>query len=241
MKVLDAPLELVKGELTAPGSVTGTGSVFAINHNADPSLATLRYRFKDAQFDVAEEPFEAAGTEVQPRVVHHPRRRQRRGPRQGASPSSGLKAHGARRGADGEDAPGARPRASRCIHTWINTQDEGWWRLALDQLAVPYDYISTQDVAKDANLVSKYDVHSLSAGRPRRRAADHHRHADVAAIPLPWKTTELTPNIGKIDSTDDMRPGIGWQGLANLAEVRPRRRRAHRRRRHGELRDSVRA
>ena len=35
--------------------------VFAINHNADPSLATLRYRFKDAQFDVAEEPFEAAG------------------------------------------------------------------------------------------------------------------------------------------------------------------------------------
>ena len=34
--------------------------------------------------------------------------------------------------------------------------------------------------------------------------------------PLPWKTTELTPNIGKIDSTDDMRPGLGWQGLANL-------------------------
>ena len=34
--------------------------------------------------------------------------------------------------------------------------------------------------------------------------------------PLPWKTTELTPNLGKIDSTDDMRPGLGWQGLANL-------------------------
>ena len=34
--------------------------------------------------------------------------------------------------------------------------------------------------------------------------------------PLPWKTTELTPNIGKIDSTDDMRPGLGWQGLENL-------------------------
>ncbi len=34
--------------------------------------------------------------------------------------------------------------------------------------------------------------------------------------PLPWKTTTLTPNIGKIDSTDDMRAGMGWQGLANL-------------------------
>jgi hypothetical protein len=34
--------------------------------------------------------------------------------------------------------------------------------------------------------------------------------------PLPWKTTTLTPNIGKIDSTDDMRPGLGWSGLTNL-------------------------
>ena len=34
--------------------------------------------------------------------------------------------------------------------------------------------------------------------------------------PLPWKTTSLTPNLGKIDSTDDMRPGLGWSGLANL-------------------------
>jgi hypothetical protein len=34
--------------------------------------------------------------------------------------------------------------------------------------------------------------------------------------PLPWKTTSLTPNIGKIDSTDDMRPGLGWSGLQNL-------------------------
>ena len=83
-KVLEAPLELVKGELTAAGSVTGTGSLFAINHNADPSLATLRYRFSDAQIDVAEEPFEARGPEVQPWFVHHSRRRQRRGPRQGS-------------------------------------------------------------------------------------------------------------------------------------------------------------
>jgi hypothetical protein len=33
---------------------------------------------------------------------------------------------------------------------------------------------------------------------------------------LPWKTTELTPNLGKIDETDDMRPGMGWGGMANL-------------------------
>ena len=35
--------------------------MFLINHNADDALITLRYRFPNATFDAAEEPFEAAG------------------------------------------------------------------------------------------------------------------------------------------------------------------------------------
>ena len=44
-----------------PCGVTGTGSVFAINHNADNALITLRYRLKDADIQIAEEPFESGG------------------------------------------------------------------------------------------------------------------------------------------------------------------------------------
>ena len=36
--------------------------------------------------------------------------------------------------------------------------------------------------------------------------------------PLPWKVTQLTPNLGKTDETDDMRPGLGWDGLEHLQE-----------------------
>jgi hypothetical protein len=36
--------------------------------------------------------------------------------------------------------------------------------------------------------------------------------------PMPWKTTALTPNIGKLDQTDDIRPGLGFQGLENLKQ-----------------------
>src|SRR5207247_8792982 len=36
-------------------------STFLVNHNADVALVTLRYRFKDAAIDAAEEPFDAAG------------------------------------------------------------------------------------------------------------------------------------------------------------------------------------
>ena len=28
------------------------------------------------------------------------------------------------------------------MHTWQNTQNEGWVRIALDELQIPYDYIS---------------------------------------------------------------------------------------------------
>ena len=36
--------------------------------------------------------------------------------------------------------------------------------------------------------------------------------------PLPWKSTPETPNLGKTDSTDDLRPGLGWSGVAHLEE-----------------------
>jgi hypothetical protein len=100
------------------------------------------------------------------------------------------------------------------MHTWINTQDEGWWRLAFDQLQVPFDYISTQDVARDDTLESKYDVIIFAPVGSSLTAVLH--GMPMWGNPLPWKTTPLTPNLGKIDSTDDMRPGLGFSGLQNL-------------------------
>src|SRR5205814_6970522 len=50
------------------------------------------------------------------------------------------------------------------MHTWQSTQDEGWWRIAFDQMGVPYDYISTQDVAKETDLNMKYDVIVIGPG-----------------------------------------------------------------------------
>jgi hypothetical protein len=213
VKVLEAPLEPVKGELTAPGSISGTGSVFAINHNADPSLATLRYRFRDAQIDVAEEPFEVEGQKFN-RGSFIIRGGVSAADLGKATADLGLKAVGLQAAPTVATHPAKAARVA-VLHTWINTQDEGWWRLALDQIAIPYTYMSTQDVAQEANLRSRYDVILFP---PVGRGAGQQIITGLPMYgnPLPWKTTELTPNIGKIDSTDDMRPGLGWQGLTNL-------------------------
>src|SRR4029077_12341459 len=59
-KILAAPMERVT-EIHAPGGVRGEGATFAINNSAEPGLATLRYKLRDASMEAAEEAFEAGG------------------------------------------------------------------------------------------------------------------------------------------------------------------------------------
>ncbi|MGH8042770.1 MAG: M14 family zinc carboxypeptidase [Rudaea sp.] len=109
---------------------------------------------------------------------------------------------------------GKLPRIA-LMHTWLDTQTEGWWRLTLDRLGVKYDYISTQSVAREKNLRGKYDVILFApiGGVSSQQIVDG---LPMYGNPLPWQKTALTPNIGRIDSTPDIRPGLGEQGLAHL-------------------------
>jgi hypothetical protein len=69
-------------------------------------------------------------------------------------------------------------------------------------------------VAKDPNLNAKYDVILFppGGGSPQTIVAG----LPMWRNPMPWKKTELTPNIA-VDETDDIRPGLGWNGVNNLA------------------------
>ncbi len=113
------------------------------------------------------------------------------------------------------DLPNTRLPRIALMHTWLDTQTEGWWRMALDNLHVKYDYISTQDVAKIGNLRGKYDVILFGpiGGASSQQIVDG---LPMWGNPMPWQTSRLTPNLGRIDSTDDIRPGLGESGVANL-------------------------
>ncbi len=118
------------------------------------------------------------------------------------------------RGLAGIDLADAKLPRVALMHTWLSTQTEGWWRQALDRLQVPYDYISTQDVARAADLRAKYDVILFApVGASTQQIIDG---LPMWGAPMPWRTTTLTPNLGRIDATDDVRPGLGESGLANL-------------------------
>jgi hypothetical protein len=101
------------------------------------------------------------------------------------------------------------------MHTWLATQTEGWWRYAFDTAGVPFAYLSTQTVAQEEDLRAKYDVIVFAPVY----------HASMLEIlngipawnnAMPWQKSELTPNLGVLDSTPDIRPGLGYEGLAHL-------------------------
>jgi hypothetical protein len=208
--MLAVPMERVTGEIQAPGGVTGSGSVFVINNNGDNALATLRYRFKDADFQTTEEPFQAAGKSfVRGSYIV---RNVSSADLDRAGHELGVVAY-AVAAAPSVKAHPARAARVAIMHTWSSTQTEGWWRQAFDLMHVPFSYISVQDAAKDPNLNAKYDVilfppsgnaQSIVQGMPMWRNA------------MPWKKTALTPNMGVWDETDDVRPGLGLQGVQNL-------------------------
>jgi len=209
-KVLQAPMDRVTGQINSPGGIADTGSVFLVNHNADNSLITLRYRLKDLDIESAEEPFEAGGHKFNRGsfIIRKGGDELRR-----VATELGIQVYAV------ADAPSVKThpvRAARVavMHTWLSTQDEGWYRIGLDQNQVPFTYISTQDVSKDANLKSKYDVILFApVGRGSQQIING---LPMYGNPIPWKTSALTPNLGKTDETDDMRPGLGWTGLQNL-------------------------
>jgi len=208
--VLSVPMERVTTTIEAPGGVTGTGAIFAINNNGDNALATLRYQLRSADFQVAEDSFAVAGRSFArgSYIV----RNVAQGELDKATRALGVPAY-ALASAPSVAMHPARAARIALLHTWGSTQTEGWWREALDFARIPYAYISVQDVARDPNLNLKYDVilfppsgnpQSIVQGMPMWRNA------------MPWKTTPLTPNIGKIAETDDVRPGLGLQGVQNL-------------------------
>ncbi len=212
--VLKVPVEAVRDPVDADGGIHGSGDIYLLANHADASLMSLRYAFKGAKVSIADKAFDAANRhfEAGTWIVH--------GVRHGDLAKQldrfGLDAWAVdTRPAVASHRIGA-PRIA-LMHTWLRTQTEGWWRMALDKLHVPYEYISTQTVAREDRLRRKYDVILFAPVGTRNTQLILNGLPDWYN-PMPWKTTRLTPNIGKIDSTDDIRPGLGGTGLEHLRQ-----------------------
>ena len=210
--ILKAQIEPVADLEASLGKVTGSGSLYAVNNAAEASLLGIRYVLKDATISVADAAFDSDGHHFAAGslLIENADATKLKD----ALHDAGLEAVSlsAMPSVAHHNAPA--PRIA-FMHTWLGTQTEGWWREAFDHEHVPYDYISTQTVAETADLRSKYDV-IIFAPIGRSSTQTIINGMPMYGNPLPWQKTDLTPNLGRIDSTPDMRPGLTWAGVDHL-------------------------
>ncbi|HEY1994979.1 MAG TPA: M14 family zinc carboxypeptidase [Edaphobacter sp.] len=210
--ILKAAMSPVDDPAALAGKFTGSGSVLAVANTGQTTLLALVYKLKGAEIKTAEKAFDAEGhhfaagsllitggsDEAANAALHD---LSLDGARLSAAPS--VAAHTV-----------TAPRIA-FMHTWLATQTEGWWRYAFDTAGVPFDYISTQTAARQDDLRAKYDV-IVFAPVSRVSASDILNGMPMWHNAMPWQKTDLTPNLDHTDSTDDIRPGLGYDGLAHL-------------------------
>ncbi|MBA3726489.1 MAG: hypothetical protein H0W86_08555 [Armatimonadetes bacterium] len=210
IKLLDAPMELVNQPAIVPSLIVSKADkAIVIGNHADFSAARLRYELPGAKISLSKEEFAYEGKKW---------------------PAGTLVAEGdldevGRTLSElmiGEAAAGSLPKvqlrptsAARIalVHTWTSTQDEGWYRLAFDDLGIPYSYISVHAIRDFDNLKAKYDVIVLAPGGGSPQSWLTGR---TAAEPIPWKPLPGLTHLGGPDTSDDIRGGLDLEGVVNI-------------------------
>ena len=217
--ILDAPMQKVEGEIHAPGGVRGAGSVLVINDNTDNSLATFRFRFANLKMEAAEQPFDMGGQKFNAGsfIIREGDRAQI----DAAAKELGLVVHAVGAAPNVPMHELAAPRIA-IMHNWQSTQNDGWFRIALDTHKIPYTYIADTKVRVTPNLRQQFDVIIMPpmTGFGPSGLSEELKGLPMRGEPMPWKNTAEMPNLVApgIDTSDDIRGGLGYSGLENLAE-----------------------
>jgi hypothetical protein len=216
--ILKQPMSLLTADARVRGGINGSGAAgFIINHNTDNTLATLRYRLKDVKMSAAEAPFTAghwgfnAGSFIIKSEGNPTDLRQQL---DAAVSELGLTALAVDKLPDIKMHSLSVPRIA-ILHSWTNTQNDGWYRVEFDRLQIPYTYISDQVVRDTSNLRDKFDVIIFPPLNGTAQAIVN--GIPMRGDPIPWKQSEITPNMGlSPDQSDDIRGGMGLNGVLNL-------------------------
>jgi len=216
LSILGAAMQKM-GRIDLPGGIEGTGKTFLIQHNTDNTLASFRFRLSSVPMEAAENSFEADGIKFKAGafVIRNADRAQL----EKAAKDLGIKVHSTNATLSVKTHPLATPRVA-LVHNWQNTQNDGWFRIPMEELKVPYIYVADTWLRETQNLREKFEVIILppmGGGGPAGLSAML-RGLPMRGDPRPWKNSPETPNFVApgLDSADDIRGGLGYQGLANL-------------------------
>jgi hypothetical protein len=209
--IFAAAMKPLTEDVILPGSINGTGPAVIVDATTDNVLTTFRFSNPTIAMNAAEEDFDLGG--------HHFHAGSFIIPNGSTNPAIaasvkklGLIAYAAA-APTVKSHPLTVPRIGY-VHSWQRTQDEGWVRLALDRFGIPYTYFADQKL-RDGHLRDKYDV-IVFPSIGGSSVSQVNGIAKTGPDPVPYKKSALTPNLGVEDSSDDIRGGMGIEGLTEL-------------------------
>jgi hypothetical protein len=201
-------------DLTTPAPAIPAGDLFAVNNSGQIGLLALAYMLPDTKVIILDEATQAEGHLLAAGSLII---RSSDGARiEAALNKLDLRAIGLSSVPSAKSHPLDHLPRIAFMHTWLNTQTEGWWREAFDALSIPYATISTQIANSQLALRAKYDVIVFAPVTGRTTSAQIIQGMPMWGNAQPWQKTALTPNLGRIDATADIRPGLGEAGVAHL-------------------------
>ncbi|NOR14608.1 MAG: hypothetical protein GQ544_02775, partial [Candidatus Aminicenantes bacterium] len=217
-KVLDVPMTMLKRDVHIQGQLKSSGkaAAFLINHNAEIALMQLRYELPDLKMLAAEKSFKADGRSFNSGSFIIPTKDNPADLADKLAKATiklGLTATGTTKIPEVDLHEMSVPRIA-ILHTWVFTQNEGWFRIAFEKYGIPYEYIAVQDIRDTPDLKSKYDViifPPVIFGKAQRLV-----NGIGGDEPIPWMKSEKYPNLGGPDSREDIRGGIELEGIQNL-------------------------
>lgn len=207
--VLSKPMTMLTTDASVTGTVAGTGQVLIVPHLGDWRSAVLPWKVATGRVSVADSTFSAGGVVFAAGTFivadASPRTRD-------ALRTLGLVATAVSQSPAVKRHTVQLPRIA-LLHSWLETQNEGWVRYAFDQFRVPFTYISDQDLKRRGTL-DAIDV--VVFPHVNAAATTILNGRDMTGPAVPWRKSARTPNLGRDDETDDVRPGMGLDGAAAL-------------------------
>ena len=207
-------LEPLPEKLIVRGQVKGNGPVYLLQDTGQEALLAARVRLAKFQIEIAEESFKSGG-------MDYSRGSWIIGSQDGLQDA--LEQVAADLGLDFEStssAPNVKRHSSPLPRiglwsSWADTESVGWIRLTLDQQKIPYTYVRDEEI-RAGKLRDQFDL--LLYGENYMDLKTQIHGIDPKSGPMPYTKTAQFPHHGVPVASDDITGGIGWVGMANLAQ-----------------------
>jgi hypothetical protein len=218
--VQELPATLVTDQIVIPGEVDvgRRADWYAVSTAASAYALGARYQLRDVPMEAARAAISARGRTIPAGAWLIPAHAIAREQVEGWAAGHGFDVVGL----TDAQVRGVERRAMRLprialLHTWRNTQDDGWVRYNLDHMGIPYTYLP-EDRIGGMDLRAEYDVILFPEQGRASGGRAIFEGVDPKFSPLSYRPDPAHPSLGVHSQSDDITGGMGFEGLAALRD-----------------------